>query len=128
MCSLVEQAVTVRDIILCCKSPIVATDKITLKNLWCPNLLSLTHFQMIAQHIKIVHHPCVKMCGCAYVCVLGLPVIVSIAQCPDRNGERLPHRVECILYYFSLMADSEPVERHTYTQAHAHTPKPNNDQ
>lgn len=37
-----------------------------------------------------------------------LPVIVSVTECSDRDGEGLPHRVQCVLHYFSLVADGEP--------------------
>lgn len=36
-----------------------------------------------------------------------LPVIVSIAECSDRDGEGLPHRVQCVLNHFSLVADGK---------------------
>lgn len=43
-------------------------------------------------------------------CLYGIPeppvpVIVSIAQRPDRNFESLPHRVQSVLHHFCLVAD-----------------------
>lgn len=37
-----------------------------------------------------------------------LPVIVSITESSDGNGERLPNRVEGVLHHLSLMADRKP--------------------
>lgn len=37
-----------------------------------------------------------------------LPVIVSITESSDWNGERLPNRVEGVLHHLSLMADRKP--------------------
>lgn len=38
------------------------------------------------------------------------PVIVSIAQCPHRDAEGLPHRIQCIFHNFRLVAYGEPGE------------------
>lgn len=38
------------------------------------------------------------------------PVIVSIAQCPHRDAEGLPHRIQCVFHNLRLVADGEPGE------------------
>ena len=37
-----------------------------------------------------------------------LPVIVSVAERSDRDGEGLPHRIQRVLHHLSLVADGEP--------------------
>lgn len=37
-----------------------------------------------------------------------LPVIVSIAERPHWDGERLPHWIQCVLHHLCFMADSKP--------------------
>ena len=63
-------------------------------------------------HWKItlwVMSECVWACGTLY-CTSSffLPVIVSVAERSDGNGEGLPHRVQRVLHHFSLVADGEP--------------------
>lgn len=36
------------------------------------------------------------------------PVVVSVAECPDRDGEGLPHGVQVVLDHLGLVADSKP--------------------
>lgn len=36
------------------------------------------------------------------------PVVVSVTECPDRDGEGLPHGVQVVLDHLGLVADSEP--------------------
>lgn len=46
-----------------------------------------------------------SMCECTSFI---LPLIVSVAECSDRDGEGLPHRVQCVLHHLSLVADGKP--------------------
>lgn len=41
-------------------------------------------------------------------CAVPSPVIVSITKCSNRDGKRLPNRVQIILDHLSLVADGEP--------------------
>lgn len=36
------------------------------------------------------------------------PVVVSVTECPDRDGEGLPHGVQVVLDHLGLVADSKP--------------------
>lgn len=45
---------------------------------------------------------------------LGLPLIVSITEGPDRDGEGLPHWVQGVLHHFSLVADSKPGDQRRF--------------
>lgn len=58
------------------------------------------------------NHQYILTCMSVCVCV-SAPVIISVAQCSDRNGEWLPDRVQRILYHLSFMADSEPKKQKT---------------
>lgn len=41
-------------------------------------------------------------------CAALSPVIVSITECSNRDGKRLPNRVQIVLDHLSLVADGEP--------------------
>ncbi len=41
-------------------------------------------------------------------CAVLSPVIVSITECSNRDGKRLPNRVQVILDHLGLVADGEP--------------------
>lgn len=43
-----------------------------------------------------------------------LPLIVSVTEGPDGDGEGLPHWVQRVLHYFSLVADSKPGDRQRF--------------
>lgn len=46
------------------------------------------------------------------------PVIVTIAECPDRDGEGLPYWVQCVLYHLRLVANGEPGNGEYITHAY----------
>lgn len=56
------------------------------------------------------------MCVLIHVHVTGpwLPLIVSITEGPDGNGEGLPHWVQRVLHHFSLVADSKPGDQQRF--------------
>lgn len=41
------------------------------------------------------------------------PLIVSVAERPDRDGEGLPHWVQRVLHHLRLVADSKPGHTNT---------------
>lgn len=43
-----------------------------------------------------------------------LPLIVSVTEGPDGDGEGLPHWVQRVLHHLSLVADSKPEERQRF--------------
>ena len=52
-----------------------------------------------------------RVCACrTFYCTssLILPVVVSIAERPDGDGEGLPHGVQRVLHHLGLVADGEP--------------------
>lgn len=100
---------------------ISAADRITLENQFALNLIALIHFVRATPHIKTLHRFNFslknKLSVWEYLFVfmrltctssVNLPVIVSIAERSDRDGEGLPHRVQCVLHHLGLVADSEP--------------------
>lgn len=52
-------------------------------------------------------------CLCTHVGP-GLPLIVSVTEGSDRDGEGLPHWVQSVLHHFSLVADSKPGDQQRF--------------
>lgn len=44
----------------------------------------------------------------------GLPLIVSVTEGSDGDGEGLPHWVQSVLHHFSLVADSKPGDQQRF--------------
>lgn len=56
------------------------------------------------------------MCVLIHVHVTGpwLPLIVSVTEGPDGDGEGLPHWVQRVFHHFSLVADSKPGDQQRF--------------
>lgn len=82
--------------------------KVTLHMVFTNYLLKTENWQrwdqnlkcFLADHIQLLtpppHEPA------------SSPVVVSVTECPDRDGEGLPHGVQVVLDHLGLVADSKP--------------------